>query len=244
MARQTRQLIGTLKRALKTHGKTYADVAAVLGLSEASIKRLLTSDQLSLARLEEICQMLDMDLTELFRQMADNDGQLQRLSAEQEREIASDLLLLLVTVCVLNRWTMQEIIDFYHIDQNTCIQKLAHLDRLNIIELLPKNKIKLKIAPNFSWLESGPIQQFFQQRIASEYFASTFKGEGECLLVLNGMLSKASNQEFQRKMKRLAREFEALNREDVGLGLSNRHGSTVVIAMRDWNYGLFKPLLK
>ncbi len=244
MASQTRQLLDTLKRALKAHGKTYADVALALGLSEASIKRLLTSDQLSLARLEDICQIMDMDLAELFRQMAESDSQLQQLSTEQEREIASDLLLMLVTVCVLNRWTMAEIISFYHVDEPTCIQKLAHLDRLNIIELLPKNKIKLKIAPNFSWLESGPIQQFFQQRIASEYFASTFKGDNECLLVLNGMLSKPSHQEFQRKMKRLAREFEALNREDVGLGLGNRHGSTVVIAMRDWNYGLFKPLLK
>ena len=33
---QTRELIGTLKAALKSQGKTYADVARELGLAEAS----------------------------------------------------------------------------------------------------------------------------------------------------------------------------------------------------------------
>ncbi len=39
---QTRQLIDTLKRALKAYRKTYADVALHLWLSEVSIKRLFS----------------------------------------------------------------------------------------------------------------------------------------------------------------------------------------------------------
>ncbi len=38
---QTAQLIGALKRALKTQGKTYSDIARYLSLSEASVKRTL-----------------------------------------------------------------------------------------------------------------------------------------------------------------------------------------------------------
>jgi transcriptional regulator with XRE-family HTH domain len=36
---QASQLIAALKRVLKARGLTYADVAAHLGLSEASVKR-------------------------------------------------------------------------------------------------------------------------------------------------------------------------------------------------------------
>ncbi|TVP42537.1 MAG: XRE family transcriptional regulator, partial [Halomonas sp.] len=106
--------------------------------------------------------------------------------------------------------------------------------------LLPRNRVKLKVAANFNWIENGPIQQFFQQRIASEYFNSRFQAEDENLIVLNGMLSKSSNQAFQRRMQRLAREFEEFNREDVALDFDTRHGATVIIAIRGWHYGLFK----
>ena len=46
---QTSELIKTLKKALKAHGKTYADVSRQLGLSEASVKRLFSRENLSLA---------------------------------------------------------------------------------------------------------------------------------------------------------------------------------------------------
>ncbi|MBR9885712.1 MAG: helix-turn-helix transcriptional regulator [Oceanospirillales bacterium] len=240
MAKQTKALIATLKRALKANGTTYADVAKALGLSEASVKRLFSTYQLSLDRLDEICQLIGMEISDLVRQMDEHDGRIERLSVEQEREIANDLTLLLITVCVLNRWTLDDILRVHKLDMHSCIQKLAHLDRLKIIDLLPKNRIKLKIAANFNWIENGPIQQFFQQRIAAEYFSTRFQGEDESLLVLNGMLSKSSNQAFQRRMQRLAREFEEFNREDVALDFDKRHGATVIIAIRGWRYGLFK----
>lgn len=241
---QTKALIQTLKRALKAHGKTYAEVAKTLDLTEASVKRLFSEQSFSIHRLDQVCQMIGMEISDLVKMMEEHSGKLVHLTKDQEKEIIKDISLLLITVCVLNRWSMQDIIDFYHIDEMECIQKLAYLDRLKIIDLLPKNRIKLKVAPNFNWIENGPIQQFFQKKIASEFFNTRFEADDEQLIVLNGMLSKASNLEFQRKMKRLAKEFEDLNQEDVSLDFNHRHGATVLLAMRDWRYGLFKPLIK
>ena len=61
-------------------------------------------------------------------------------------------------------------------------------------------------------------------------------------MVLNGMLSQQSNIEFQRKLQRLAGEFDQLKEGDSGLDLRQREGVTVVMAMRGWQYGLFHPL--
>lgn len=239
MARQTQALIATLKRALKAQGKTYADVAQALDLSQASVKRLFSSQQLSLERLDRICQMIGMEISDLVRQMEAETGQLERLTSAQELEIANDLTLLLIAVCVLNRWTLEDILRVHPLDEHLCIQKLAQLDRLGIIELLPGNRIKLKVAANFHWIENGPIQRFFQQRIASEYFSTRFQGEDESLIVLNGMLSATSNQAFQRRMRRLAQEFELFNREDATLAFDQRQGATVILAIRNWRFGLF-----
>lgn len=241
---QIANLLGTLKKALKSHGITYAHVAAHLHLSEASVKRLFSEQQLSLSRLEQICQLMELEISDLLQLMNEQQPRLQQLSHEQEEEITRDLTLLLVTVCVLNRWTMQNILEWYKLSEHECLQKLIKLDRLKLIELLPRNKIKLRVATNFGWREGGPIQRFFQEKIAQEFFKARFDNTDECLVVLNGMLSPASNQEFQRKLKRFAREFDDLNNQDANLPLAQRNGVTVVLAARSWNYGLFEPLLK
>lgn len=241
---QINALLNTLKKALKAHGLTYADIAPKLDLTKASVKRLFSEQSISLTRLEEICHIMEMEISDLVQMMSEQQPRLQQLTIEQEEEITHDLVLLLITVCVLNRWTLDDIVNFYNLKETECIQKLARLDKLKIIELLPKNKIKLLVATNFSWRNNGPIQTFFQEKIAQEYFQTEFKDQDECLIVLNGMLTSQSNGEFQRKLNKLAREFDDLNNQDAALPIEQRNGTTVVMAMRNWRYGLFKPLVR
>jgi DNA-binding Xre family transcriptional regulator len=231
---QTRELINTLKAALKARGKTYAHVAVELGLTEASVKRLFSQQSFSLKRMDQVCHMLDMEITDLVQMMNERQQHLQQLTIEQEKEITANVTLTLVAVCVLNRWTMEDIISYYHISETECLRHLVKLDRLKLIELLPKNRIRLLVAPNFSWRENGPIQLFFQKKISREFFDTRFGRDDECLIVLNGMFSSQSNAELQRKLKRLAREFDLLNNDDA----------TLVLALRGWQYGLFRPFVK
>ncbi|MBJ6610528.1 MAG: helix-turn-helix transcriptional regulator [Candidatus Thiothrix moscowensis] len=234
---QTTELIITLKKLLKRHNKTYADVAACLQLSEASVKRLFSEQNLSLQRLDEICTLLDMEITDLVHEMqAEHRKPISELSHAQEKEIADDLFLMMVTVCVLNRWSLQDIVSRYNFTETQVIRYLAHLDRLRIIELQPGNRIKLLVAPNFKWRDDGPIMQLFRAKIESEYFRTSFSKDSEKLLVLNGMLSDASNALFQRKMAQLAKDFDTLSKDDASLPIGERKGSTVLVAMRDWDY--------
>jgi transcriptional regulator with XRE-family HTH domain len=60
------QLITTIKRELKAQGLTYQDVARGLSLSEASVKRLFSSERLTVERLAQISQFLGFTLAELL----------------------------------------------------------------------------------------------------------------------------------------------------------------------------------
>jgi len=100
---QTSQLIDTLKQTLKAHKLTYADVARQLDLSEGSVKRLFSDQTFSMARFEEVCQMMQLEFSDLVQLMQEKTSNLSRLTIEQEKQIVSDHILLLVTVCVLNR---------------------------------------------------------------------------------------------------------------------------------------------
>jgi len=242
---QTKQLIDTLKRTLKVQGMSYADVATELNLSEASVKRLFSQSSFSLARLDKICQLMGMEISDLVAQMhSHSHAMVSELSFKQEQEIAADTGLLLVTVCILNRWTIEQLMAHYHLSEHQCVHYLAVLDRLQLIDLLADNRIKLRVAPNFKWLENGPIQKFFQQKLATDFFSTQFTQQNEQLIVINGMLSNEAMAVFHRKLTQLAREFDTLNHNDSSLSLSQRRGTTVVLAMRNWQLGFFDSFRK
>ena len=183
-------LIDTLKQSLKSHGKTYVDVAKYLSLSEASVKRLFSEQSFTLQRLEDVCHMLNIEISDLVQLMKDqNTIHLTELTEQQETEIASDVGLLLVAVCILNKWTKANIIEYFHFTEPQCIGYLTKLDKLKLIELLPKNNVKLLVDANFKWRDNGPIQRFFLEKLQADFFNSKFKQQNEKLIVINAMLS-------------------------------------------------------
>src|SRR5690554_7540436 len=67
---QTSAIVSELKRQLRAHGLTYQDVAQALELSEASVKRLFSDKQFSLKRLDQICTLMGMEISDLVRKLA------------------------------------------------------------------------------------------------------------------------------------------------------------------------------
>ena len=239
---QIPELLNTLKRELKSNGLTYASVADKLGLSENTIKRLFSTSTCSLQRLEQLCELVDSDIVGLTKRMESARQHVELLSEDQEKEIAADVKLLLVATCVLHHWTFNEIIDTYKISEHECIQLLAKLDRLDFIELLPNNRIKLAVASSFSWRTSGPIQQFFKAQVQPDFFNASFANAGDKLIFQSGMLSRTSNEQMIKKMQKLAVEFNELHMQDTSLPLEERFGTSIVIAQRAWEFGMFQNL--
>ncbi|HGX93596.1 MAG TPA: XRE family transcriptional regulator [Candidatus Tenderia sp.] len=239
---QTTALIDTLKQALKSHRLTYAQVARRLNMSEANVKRMFATKRFTLNRLEEICQLMQMELSDLFQLYEESRQRISRLTVEQEQELVQDAKLLLVAVSVRNRLSFEEIVGHYNISDTDCIRCLAKLDRLKIIDLLPGNRIKLRIDEDFRWLSSGPIERFFEKQIQSQFLKSGFSGELEQRLFLFGLLGDSSAQLVINKMQALAKEFTELHRQDTRLPLEKRHNIGFILAMRPWDLEVFQPL--
>lgn len=239
---QVSALLKTLKQELKAHGITYADVGDRLDLSESSVKRIFSDTRLSVDRLEALCEVVNMDISDLVQKMESERKQLNRLTEEQEREVAEDPKLLLVAISVLNYWTYEEIIGTYDISEHECIQLLARLDRLRLIQLLPLNRIRLSVTSDFRWIPNGPIQRFFSREVQPSFMSSNFTGPGEKFEFRNGMLSRVSNAALLKKIDRLVAEFNELDADDSSLPLEERFGSSLLVAFRPWEFGYFSEL--
>ncbi|HEV7803165.1 MAG TPA: helix-turn-helix domain-containing protein [Burkholderiales bacterium] len=238
----TAALVEVLKRELKSRGVKYADLAHRLQLSEASVKRMFSRCDFTLKRLEEICRHAQIEFADLARAMVHDETLISHLTPEQEKEIVSDRKLFLVAVCALNQVTFDQIVETYDITAPECVKLLARLDRLKFIELQPGNRIKLLVSRTFAWLPDGPIQRFFNNQAHNEFFRSRFNRPDEFMLVVNGMLSKASSATVVSALRRITREFSDLHTEDSRLPLGERSAMTLLVAVRHWQLQAFSEL--
>jgi len=233
-------LVGALKQALKEKGLTYDDVAKELGLSLGSVKRLFSKHDFSLDRLDQICGLMDLEMSDLVLMMQSQRGQIEELSKNQEEELVSDTKLLLTAHLLMNQWRVNDILSAYEIESLAMVRYLARLDKMKVIDLLPGNRVKVKVSRDFKWIDKGPIETFFKSHVQSDFLQSDFSGPGEIRVFLSGMISRHSNSELIRRIKRLANAFEEIHKEDINTDLSDKFGTSMVLAMRPWDIELFE----
>ena len=241
---ETQNVINALKQALRERRVTYAQVASGLGMSEGNVKRMFASERLTLDRIEAICRLLDLELSDLFQMYEDSRQRISQLSIEQEKELMADTRLLFSAVCVRNHLGFDEIVNNYNISDIELTQDLAKLDRLKIIDLLPNNRIKLRIAENFRWIPSGPIESYYEKVIQREFLKDGFDDGENPRLFLAGLLSSASQEIMTHRLRALSNEFNQLHRQDSELALDKRKNIAILVAMREWEFSALKGYSK
>lgn len=239
---QINQISTTLKSLLKQQNLTYRDIAEKLSMSEANIKRIFSTNSFTLERLEEICDVLNMNLSDLFLIAEQQTDKLTQLTQEQELQLLADPKLLLVAVCVRDAWTFEELVEHYDIDKFECTRLLAKLDKLKIISLLPNNHYKILIAQDFRWIPKGPLEKFMEQEVMVKFMAPKKDEEWNFRLYIRGRYSQSSIETIERKLNQLTKEASELNQEDASLPLSKRQHMGILMAMRPWEPSLFEKM--
>ncbi len=235
----TAELIASLKKELKSHGLTYADVARELELSEASIKRMFSIGHFTLERLSSICDLIGFEFADLVRVTDERKHRISHLSIEQEKELVKDLKLLLVAVLARNHYSFDEMVEHYNLEQGECFQLLARLERIKLIEIHPFNRIKLRVAEDFRWLPNGPIEQLFEGKFQKEFLASRFDGDKAFRIYLHGLLSPTSQDQFLLRLKGLVDEFSSSLKKDARRELGEKDGVGLLLAFRNWEPSMF-----
>ncbi len=234
--------ITAIKRELKSAHMTYADLARAMGMAESSVKRMLAKGDMSLSRIDAICRALKLDFAELSRRVADAQPLVTELTPAQERAVVADKKLLLVAICVLSQWTVEQMGATYRLGEAECVKYLAQLDRIGIIELRPLNRYRLKLAKTFRWRPHGPVMNFFREHALLDYFAGGFDGPGEGLMLVHGSVSRTLAPLFLERLQRVAQDFAQQHQTDQKLAEKDREGYTLVLAMRSWEFEAFTHL--
>ena len=235
-------LVVALKRLLKERGISYAALAPHLALSEASVKRMFSQKTFSLSRLEALCDLVGLELSELARLAEESQPKPSQLTEAQEAALVADMRLLLVAILVLNHWRFHDILARYQFTEPALVLVLLRLERLNLLQLLPENRIRLKVSRDLQWLGVGPVRRFFREKAQHEFLDATFCGPGEGFVFAQGMLTPAALAHMQSRVRRIAQEFAEQHQESESAPLDDRYGCSLLIALRPWELNAFEAM--
>jgi transcriptional regulator with XRE-family HTH domain len=230
-------IVAELKRALRERGHTYSAVAKKLGLSVASVKRLFSGGDLTLARVDQICELLEVTLAEILARTQDRPVASQ-LTVAQEQEIVSDPKLFLIAWLLVNRIPFEEIVHNYQFSEREVLRMLIKLDKLKCIELQPGNRVRLLVNRHFSWRPGGPMQRFVNDKLLREFMTSHFVGPQEEFLFHGGEVSDSGLTELKQVFRNASRQCAEILERDRG-PRETRHSTAFLLALRPWKYSGF-----
>ncbi len=230
-----------LRAHYRARGLTYRDVARKLKLSEATVKRIFSTRDCTLSRLEALCGVAEVDLSDIARGRPRTQNLVTALTEKQEQEIVDDIRLLVAAVCALGNFRFETIISEYRISAPQCIALLARLDKIGFIELQPDNRYRLLVARTFHWIPDGPIMRWLRQQ-TPDYFDHAFSGPGETLRVVNVRVSAEARSALLARVEQLAQDYADQHTADAWLPFEQTHALSLTLAVRNWEPPPFKAL--
>lgn len=238
--RETQRLLDAVKRQLRARGITYAELGRRIGLSESSVKRLFASGNFTLTRLERICGVLQLTMSELARTL-DGGGQTPQsasLTEEQEHLLASESSILACFYLLLNGRTTQECRSRLRLEAAALKDILRKLGSVGLVTGAGKTP-QLNARLPISWRMDGPVRKLYERQVREEFMQCAFKGPGESLAFHSGELSPASWRVMKRKLERLSADFAELAALDLTLKPREKSSVAVLLGMRPWVFSMF-----
>jgi DNA-binding transcriptional regulator GbsR (MarR family) len=235
------RFVEALKRAVHARGMTYAGLGGALQLSEATVKRMFSRGSFTLARIEQILGVLELDLHEVARMSRSAEGS-GVLSVEQEAALAGDEKMLSIFYLVANEWRFAEIVETFAVSRTELTIAFAKLEKVRLIEWSAGDRVRLLVPKDFRWRSGGPAKKAYARRVMDEFLHSRFDSALELMRWESREMSAESAAILKERLEKLAVEFNQLADTDASLPSERRVGVALLAACRPWRFSLLNTL--
>lgn len=202
-------ILRILKRLLSENQITYSQLAKQMRISEVSIKRMLNGKtSLDVDRMEVILKIIGIDFLNFAEQLTlESELNLKQLSENQEKSLAKNEKLLAFFYLVLRGHSFEQIAKRYSFSEKEVLTYALKLEKEKILELHPKNRIKLLVSRYVQWRENGPLEQKFRSKNQNQFLNSRFKDPNTIFRFATILLPEKSIANFIEQFNRLIEEM-------------------------------------
>lgn len=219
---KTTEIKKSLKQILKTRKQKYSDLASHLDCSIPTVKRMLSSEEISLSRLLQICEFLDVNLTDLESMVKASKQVEYKFTEKQEVFLVNHKNYFAFLIEIYNGNSSDQIAKKYHLTDRSMQKYLMGLEKYDLIKVSGKNKVR----PYYTHLPSlgrGPLGMAYYRSLiqnSSHFFTEQISdkmagripnrkeiAEGFSIMTMNIDLQTYSlwAEEFKKKLSELGR---------------------------------------
>lgn len=214
----------SLKTLMKKKGLQYTDLAQSLGVSAATIKRRLNKGELSLSQLVEMAECLGVSFYELVEMSRADDSKAYLFSEQQEQLFAKDLQYLLLFRALVMGRSFKELLKDFSVKEADLRKRLRQLENVQLIQLMPQDRISLLAKFPFRWREEGALQKaYFAKNLQAlfeharnEYRFSTYKEDtGALCKPFEYLLTSESQRQLGADLAEIHKKYMQLSQLEI-----------------------------
>lgn len=174
MSLKTKEIKLAIKVMMKRKGYTYGNLATHLEVSHATVKRILTSEELSLRRLLVICDWLELTLSDLeaIASSADFD-RVVTYTQEQEEFLSSDPRYFVYLIHLYSGIKPSDIAQQFGLNKRSTEKYLLKLEQNDLIKVTGGGQVRPKHKTQPRWISGGALMQAHYKsamRVFSKFF--------------------------------------------------------------------------
>ncbi|MGZ3771133.1 MAG: helix-turn-helix domain-containing protein [Bdellovibrio sp.] len=215
----SKKLLKTLREVLKSKRITYALLAKKLGVSEVTIKRLFSTQNCNLQMIFKICDSIGISFFDLAS-LANQDEEIDyALTTEQEIFFANPAFFGIFRS--LHRGMSSDAIaEHWQLTPRRLFRVLRKLEKLDLLEVLPQNKVRMKVIGNIRFQHLGPLaRKILRPQIMQflDHIDVVLKNKDVCMHSAEVELSTMHISEFVEEIHALGAKYRARALRDKNL---------------------------
>lgn len=221
-----------LKKALKAQGWTARLVAERLNVGEATAKRWLGGKGLTVDRLEQLCALANLSLSDLAERSETQQSDLaQELTLAQERALSRDALLAFLFIIILGGTPVSEVEKDFALTPDLTEAALQQLERLALIDRFRDGRIRPRVDRAILWRKT-PMRAMFEDRMKAQFLAMDFADPQSVYASEVIKLSAVGAAQLAELIEQHRREIQSLAERDRRDMRLDRQWYALLSAMR------------
>ncbi len=212
-------LFEVIRQVMKSRQITYVDLASRLDVSEATIKRLFSDRDCKVSRLLEICDELDISITDVVDNAKRPNPEQNLFPRSVEVALANTPSLFHFYILLLDAVPVASIMKYYDLTRSDIFLYSRDLERLGLTEKEANGQIKLKTNFPVRFRHRGPLHRMLKQKNMDflSDIMDRHENEDDILITVSRKMQKETAQLIRTELEELKRKVNKLAGQDQSL---------------------------
>lgn len=164
-----KQLFSVLKDILKSKKISYKELSKSISFSESTLKNMFHDNNVSIERMIEICNAIDISFPDLVNLANNSIGNDFSFTFEQEKFFAQNPhYYYFFREIFFEKKSLEVVKEQFKLTDKSIMKYIMELEKIKLLEVHPNNRLKFLVYGKLIWSNDGPWMQKFYPKFINK----------------------------------------------------------------------------